>query len=213
MLPVLLVIQGMIRQPVIFQAHDKRPTAIAPNPAQETDILFYPKGYTWVRLGCVNHEIVSVGERKLPIPVHIPEEIVPLGHQALLSAYVRNTKLGFSLYFSSASEVDIRKWTNKFPSNPPFPQGYYQAGSLQIHNRVIGSTWRASVSVKGPFDYANILLIPITYSPTEAESSGDTPFGKDIRNYTRAWASAGSPIKHQYKFIEMSVYCNFAQSK
>ena len=148
----------------------------------------------------------------MPVPLQFPQDLVPLGPTVSVEEYTQESKLGFRVYFAGSQEAKIRKWVDGFPVNCPFLKGFYTPGSLQHHYRYLGGkqdVWHASLSVKGKFDYANIIILPVDM-PTAKDvaefATGTDGFSVDGRKSIAAYKAAGSPLRQQSRFIEVSIF-------
>jgi len=174
--------------------------------------LTHPEKYSWVNLKYHDGNIIAVGNRKLPIPITFPRDIIPIGKEALLGEHSEKSRLEFYLYFSMDSEIKIKKLIWKFPKNLPFLQGYYSSDSLRIDKRDIGITWHALVFVKGKFDFADISFLPTTLSVSKNDLNGTDPDTVGMRKLLQAWSMDSSPVHKIKKAVEVRFYYNNAQN-
>ena len=217
MVPLFVLAATLLLKQSILQAHSISLTRTVSS-ATEQDSDFYPKKYQWVSIAYANHQILSVAGRKLPVPVQFPRDLVLLGSVALVEEYSNRNKLSFHVFFAGSQEAQINKWVSGFPVASPFLKGFYTPGSTKNQYRYLGGKqylWRANMSVRGTFDWATILFLPVdmpTANDVAEFATGSDGFSVSGRKMIAAYTAVGSPLRRQKRFIEVSVFYHNANA-
>ena len=185
---------------------NKIPSLVIQTSGLETE----PNKFEWQPIISRSSQIIAIGNNKLPLPLRLPEGLIPIGHQALLWHQTQKGKLSFFIYFLPQREAMLRNWISQFPNNFPLAKGSYLSSSLHMKTYSDSrnpKVWDSHQTVHFASGAVSFGFLPdqLLSKSEMTLVTGDDELSKLGKDLNAAYTLPSSPLKHQQAFISMHV--------
>jgi len=212
MIPMLTFAAAIVSWSMVGHVHGTAASHkqfVAPIVARKPNSSIYPDYYSWVKVKYQGQSIITVGNRKLPVPIRLPSYLTPVGNEALMEYYSEPTKFGFNVYFTPDKEAQVRKWISQFPNSFLLSESSYDRHPLRIHTYSAHGTWASGLSVSGKFGAAHFTFgqedLREEWWAIVKYSADNDDFQQNARKLVQALTLPNSPLSSHPRVVRMHV--------